>query len=158
MSRGLVLAEELHIVNLIPAIDISAGKTGDVFSMKNFRKASIIVTVGVSAAAFTKILINACDDFAGTNPVAQPFSLYKEETSLGDTLTAREAVAAAGYTPSANDNIMYVIELDSMDLPDDKPFVQLSLTSVTQSVIASAIAILSGARYVGAGIPLTAII
>lgn len=157
MSRGLTIAEELHIVNLIPPIDLTGGKAGDVFSMKNFRRASIIITIGVSAAAFTKILLNACDDFAGTNPVAQPFTLYKEETSLGDTLSGKEAVLATGYTPSANDGIMYVIELDAGALPDDKPFVQLSLTNTANAVIGSAIAILSGARYVGANIALTAI-
>lgn len=157
MSRGLVLSEEAHFVNLIPAIDITGGVAGDIFSMKNFRKACIVISVGVSAAAWTKIIVNACDDFAGNNPVAIPYSLYPEETALGDTLGARESVLAAGRTPSANNTIFYTIELDAAQLPDDKPFVQLSLTNGVNSVIVSAIAILSGARFVGANIALTAI-
>lgn len=157
MSRGLVIAEEGHVVNLIPAINITGGKTGDVFSMAKFRRASIIISVGVSAAAFTKIIVNACSNAAGDNAEAIPYSLYSEETAAGDTLGAREAVLAAGKTPSANDGIMYVIELDAMQLPDGKPWVQLSLTNGTNSVIASAIAILSGQRYTGAAIDQTAI-
>jgi hypothetical protein len=62
-------------------------------------------------------------------------------------LGARTAVAAAGYTPTANDGVFYVIEIDGNELPDGSPYVQLSLTNGTNSVIGSAVAILSGARY-----------
>lgn len=145
--RGINIAEMGHIVNILPAVDITGGVTGDVFSMKNYGHASIVVQVGVSAAAFTKIIVNECSNFAGDNAVAIPFRLYSEETDAGDTLGAGEEVAAAGKTPSANNNIMYVIELDAAALSEGKHFVQLSLTNGSNSVIASAIAILTGARY-----------
>lgn len=147
--KGIVLAEVGHLVNILPAVDITGGKTGDRFTMKNHGHATIIVQVGASAAAFTKIIVNACDAATGGTPEAIPFRLAKEETSLGDTLSAFEDVTAAGYTPSANDNIFYVIELDASELPDGKPWVELSLTNTSNSVIASAIAILTGARYQG---------
>ncbi len=147
MSKGLVIAEIGHIVNIIPPIDITGGVTGDVFSMRNHAHATIVVQIGVSAAAFTKIIVNECSNFAGDNAVAIAHSIYKCETALADVLGARTAVAAAGTTPSANDNIMYVIELDAAQLSPDKPCVQLSLTNGANSVIASAIAILSGARF-----------
>ena len=101
----------------------------------------------MSAAAFTKIIVNSCDDIAAANAAAMAFFVYKEETDAGDTLGARTAVLAAGVTPSANDNIMYVIEMDAAELPQTQQYVQLSLTNTTNSVIASALAILSGARY-----------
>jgi hypothetical protein len=143
------VAEMGHIVNLIPPIDITGGKTGDIFSMANYSHATIIVQIGVSAAAFTKILLNECSDFAGSGAAAIPFSVYKAETALSDTLGARVDTAATGVTPSANDNIFYVIELDAAALSEGMQFVQLSLTNGTNSVIASAIAILSGSRYAG---------
>ena len=146
---GFNIAEMGHIVNILPPVDITGGVTGDVFSMANHSHATIIVQVGVSAAAFTKIIVNECTDFAATGVTAIAYSVYKEETAAGDTLGARTAVLAAGLTPSANDNIFYVIELDAAELSDGYNFVQLSLTNGVNSVIASAVAILSGARYAG---------
>lgn len=147
--RGIALAEVGHIVNILPPVDISAGKTGDVFTMEAHSHATIIIQIGVSAGAFTKILLYECTSFAAAGATAIGFSVYKEETAAGDTLGARTAVTSAGLTPSANDNIMYVIELDAAELSDGYQYVQLSLTSTTQSIIASAVAILTGARYGG---------
>jgi hypothetical protein len=147
--QGFNIAEMGHIVNILPPIDITGGKNGDVFDMKNYAHATIIIQVGVSAAAFTKIILNECTSLAAANATAIAHSVYKEETALGDTLGARTAVAAAGTTPSANDNIFYVIELDASELSDGYNFVELSLTNSANSVIGSAVAILSGARYAG---------
>ena len=149
MAKGFYTAQDGHVVNILPPIDITGGKTGAAFSMKNHAHASILVQVGVSAAAFTKILVNACTDSSGDNPTAIPFDLYKCETSSTDVLSARTSVTAAGYTPSGNDAIFYVIELDAAQLPQGSSYVQLQLTNGVNSVIASAVAILSGARYAG---------
>lgn len=147
MSKGIVLAEVGHIVNLVPPIDITGGVFGDVFHMGKYAHATIIVQIGVSAAAFTKIIVNECTDFAAAGATAIAHTIYKEETDAGDTLGARTAVAAAGTTPSANNNIMYVIEIDAAQLSAGYGYVQLSLTNGANSVIASAVAILSGLRY-----------
>lgn len=146
---GINVAEMGHVVNILPPVDISGGKTGDVFSMENYSHATIIVQVGVSAAAFTKILVNECTAFAGTNATAIAYNYYKEETASGDTLSAKTAATTAGVTPTANDNVFYVIEIDASELSDGYNFVQLQLTNGTNSVIASAVAILSGSRYAG---------
>ena len=146
--QGFNIAEQGHVVNILPPVDINGGANGDIFSMRNYGHVTIIVQVGVSAAAFTKIIVNECSDFAGSNAVAIAHRLYSEETAAGDTLGPAEAIAAAGKTPSANDNIFYVIEVDARELSDGKQFVQLSLTNASgNSVIASAVAILSGARH-----------
>lgn len=145
--KGFVLAEQGHLVQALAPVDITGGKTGQAFSMKKYQHASIVVAVGVSAAAFTKILVNQCDDKDGTNPVAIAFNVYKAETASGDVLGARTAVAATGLTPSANDGIFYVIELDANELSDGKPYVQVELTNGTNSVIAAVLVVLSGARY-----------
>jgi hypothetical protein len=152
--KGLVVAEQGHVVQVLAPVDITGGKVCQAFKMAKYQHATIIVEIGVSAAAFTKIIVSAGTATAAVGtPVAGataiPFAIYKQETAgeANDVLGARTAVAAAGYTPSANDGIFYVIEIDGNELPDGSPYVQLSLTNGSNSVIASAIAILTGARF-----------
>jgi hypothetical protein len=152
--KGSVLAEQAHVVNILPPVDITGGKTCQAFKMAKYQHATIIVQVGVSAAAFTALIVSAGSATAAVGAtvagaVALPFSVYKQETAGADhdVLGARTAVLAAGLAPSAADGIFYVIELDGSELPDGLPYVQVSMTNGTNSVIASAVAILSGARY-----------
>jgi hypothetical protein len=147
--KGFVLAEEGHVVQAVAPVDITGGVTGQAFSMKNHQHASILVLVGVSAAAFTKLIVNACTAADGSNPTAIPFNIYKQETAGAshDVLGLRTAVSAAGYTPSAADGIFYVIELDANELPDGSPYVQVQMTNGTNSVIGAVAAMLSGSRF-----------
>lgn len=145
--QGITIAEQGHFVNALPPQDISGGVTADVFSMENYGHASIIVAIGTSAAAFTKIIVNECTDFAGSNATAIAFNYYEETTAAGDTLSAKNSATTAGVTPSANDSIFYVIELDARELSDGYGFVQVQLTNGTNSVIASVGVVLSGSRY-----------
>lgn len=152
--KGFVVSEQGHVVQLLAPVDITGGKVAQAFSMKEYQHASILIMAGVSAAAFTKIIVSACTATGavgtpGAGATAIPFSIYKQETAgeAHDVLGARTAVTSAGYTPSANDGIFYVIEIDANELPDGSPYVQLSLTNTSNSVIASAVAVLSGARF-----------
>jgi len=155
---GFNVSEAGHVVNILPPVDVTGGKTAQAFSMAGYKHASIIIQIGVSAAAFTKILLNLCSSAAGAGATAIPFSIYKQETAGAgqDVLGARTAVTAAGYTPSANDNIFYVIEIDANELEaagvglgesGDDAYLQLQFTNGANSVIASAVAVLSGARF-----------
>ena len=147
--KGFVVAEMGHVVQLVAPVDITGGVTAQRFNMKNYQHATIIVQGGVSAAAFTKIILKACQDASGTGAAAIAFNVYKQETAgaANDVLSARTPVTSAGLTPSAADGIFYVIELDANELPDGSPWVEVDLTNGANSVIASAVAILSGARY-----------
>lgn len=152
--KGFVVAEQGHVVNILPPVDITGGAKAQAFSMANYQHATIVVQIGVSSAAFTKIFVKYGSataavgaDVAGSTAMA--FNIYVQETAGADkdTLGARTLVAATGQTPAATDGIMYVIELDASELPDGFPYVQLVMTNGTNSVIASAIAILSGSRF-----------
>lgn len=146
--QGINIAEQCHVVNVLPPIDISGGKDGDRFSMENYGHATIIIQVGVSAAAWTAVTVKECNAASGGTANAIGFSYYAETTDSGDTLGARTTVAATGITsPSANNNIMYVIEIDASQLTDGYQWIELNLTNGSNSVIASAVAILSGSRY-----------
>ena len=141
------IAEQGHFVNVWSPADVTGGVTGDRFTMENYKHATVYIVIGASAGAPTKILVKNCTAFSGGTATAIAFSIYKEETAAGDTLGARTAVLAAGTTPSANDNIFYVIELDAAELSDGYPFVEISMTNAAQEVFSSCVAILTGARY-----------
>ncbi len=146
-AHGFNIAEEGHVILAMPPIDITGGVLSDVWSMAEADHCSIIISVGVSAAAFTAIIVQECDDFTPSNSTAIPFALYPEETALGDTLAAREAVLAAGRTPNAADQIHYVIEIDAAELTAGFPNLRVSLTNGANAVLASVLVILSGMRY-----------
>jgi len=147
--KGFVTSEMGHVVNILAPVDITGGKTAQAFAVKNYQHVSIILQIGVSAAAFTAILVNQCTAANGTGAAAIPFFIYKQETAGAgnDVLSARTAVTSARFAPSANDGIFYVIEIDASELSDGFPYIQLQLTNGANSVIASAVAVLSGARF-----------
>jgi hypothetical protein len=149
MSEGFAPAQAGHVVNILAPVDITGGKTAQAFSMKNYAHATILLLIGVAAAAFTKILVNKCTDAAGDGATAIPFNLYTQESPgvSHDVLSARTPVTAAGYTPANASGIFYVIEIDAKELDQTHSYVQLQLTNGVNSVIAGAAAVLSGARF-----------
>jgi hypothetical protein len=152
MSR-FIAAEMGHVVNILPPIDVdTAGGVAktQIFSMKNYQHATIIIQCGVTDADGGNITVEECDDFTPTNDTAIDFYYYAETTDAGDTLGARtKAEAATGIDVSANNNIMYVIEIDAAELTEGYPCIELKWSNPGGSTIASAVAILSGARYAG---------
>lgn len=144
--QGTNIAEQMHVVNILPPVDINGGASSDVFSLENYGHATIIVQMGVTGAAVT-VTVEECDDFVPTNDTAIAFNVYKEETAAGDTLGAKVVATASGFVASTNNSIFYVIEIDGSELTDgfNKLIVKFSDGSAT--TIASAVAILSGARY-----------
>lgn len=149
--KRFYLAQEGHVVNALPPIDVSGGATSDAFKMTNHSHASILVATGVSAAALTSITVEACSAADGSGNEAIAFDYFAETTAAGDTLGAKTSATTSGITsPTANDNTMYVIEIDAAELPQDKPWVRVVLTNASgNSVICTVQAILSGSRYSG---------
>ena len=152
---GVNLAEEGHIVNILAPVDINGGKSCDVFSMANYSHATIILQLGVTGGT-SVVTLEECDNFDPTTDTAIAFNYYIETTAAGDTLAARTAVTSSGFTTSANDGITYVIEVDADELSEGYPCLQLELATPGASVIASAVAILTGG--IKGGITPTAII
>jgi hypothetical protein len=149
-AKGFYSAQEGHWVPLTYPVDFTGGKTSPAVSLKLWDHASIFLAIGISAAAATKITVNACTDYTGANPVAIPFDLFAGETTNVDQLGPRLPQTAAGYTPSANDEIYYVIELDAEQVAQvgaGYAYFQLVVTNGANSVIASAVALLSKGRY-----------
>lgn len=149
--KGINIAEMCHVVNILPPIDVDTASglaASEIFSMKNYAHATIIIQCGVTDADGGNITVEECDGFAGANDTAIDFYYYAETTALGDTLGARtKAAAATGIDVSANDNIFYVIEIDASELTEDYGFLCIKWSNPGGSTIASAVAILSGSRY-----------
>lgn len=146
MSLGFYSAQAGHWVPLIGPIDETGGKTSHAFSMGMWPHASILIAIGVSAAAPGAIILNACSDAAGDGATAIPFNVFKCETANSDVLGAKVVCTASGFTPPATDNIFYVIEIDAQALPQGLPYLQLAEADATNSVINCAFALLSGGR------------
>jgi hypothetical protein len=148
--RGFYVAQEGHTVNLIPPVDVNGGVTSGVFSMKNWAHASILLQLGVTASAPTKVSLLSSDNQSPESTTAIPFDVYKCETAYnaanGDVLGAKvSCTAAAGFVPSATDNIFYRIEIDAASLPDGQPYVKLVIAAGA-SAIAAANVTLTGGR------------
>lgn len=147
---GTTIAEQFHVVNILPPVSITGAVTSDVFSMKNYSHCTIIVQAGVTNADAGFVTIEECDDFVPTTDTAIAFSYYAEETAAGDTLGARTAaVAATGIDISANDSIFYVIEIEASQLSAGFPNLYLKWSAPGGATLVSAVAILSGAKYGG---------
>jgi hypothetical protein len=160
MSKGFYIAEDAHVVNVLPPVDITGGTTSQAVKMANHGHVTFLLQIGVSAAAPGAVTVQAGTATAavGSNvagAAAIPFNVYKQETAgaANDVLGTKVAATTAGFTPAATDGIFYVIEVDADNLPSGSPYVQLALANATNSVIASAVAILSGARYAEASSP-----
>lgn len=151
--RGTYLAQQAHIASVLAPVDITGGKTGRYMSLAAYEHITFIIPVGVSAAAWTKIIVNGATSAAGAGATAIAFDLFAAETTVVDLLGTKQRVAAAGFTPSAVDDIFYVIEVDAADvmgqLGETFKYVTVQLTNGANSVIAAVVAVLTGARYGG---------
>jgi len=147
--KGINLAEQCHVVNILPPQSISGAVTSDVFSLKNHQHATIIVTAGATNADAGNITLEECDDFTPTNDTAIGFSYYKEETAAGDTLSAKQVATATGIDVSGNDNITYVIEVDAAELSEGFKNLILKWSAPGGATLVSAVAVLSGSRFAG---------
>lgn len=148
-AKGIVIAEECHVVNILPPQDVQAGVSSDVFSMKDHSHCTIIVQAGSTDADAGNVTVEQCDDFTPTtHPDLASFAYYAETTAAGDTLAARASGAAIDV--SANDNVMYVIEIDAAELTvGTYSKLRISWSACGGATLGSAVAILSGSRYAG---------
>ena len=146
--KGFVLAEQGHVVNIIPPIDLNAAAvTSDYFSLAEYGHLSIVINLGVVGAATTFTVFES-DDNAGSSETAIGFSYYEEQTVAGDTFSTRTSATASGFaTHASNNSQTFIIELDASELTEGFPYLALKATDPGATTIGGAIAVLSGSRY-----------
>ena len=146
-AKGFTVAEQGHVVNALPPLDIdAAAQTSDAFSMAEYSHASIILQLGVTGAAAT-VTVKESTDNAGSGATAIAFDYYGETTAAGDTLGARTAATSSGFATSTNDSVFYVIELNAEDLSDGSEWVTIHTSDPGAATFGSIVVILSGSRY-----------
>ena len=160
--QGFNVAEAGHVVQVLPPISISGGKTGTRFKMHNAGHVSILVMIGAMAAVPTAMFVKVCKDSSGTGATAIPFRYYKSKSN-GATVdqTSPPLVAAAtGITAfDAAPNQFYLIEIDAAEIDStgdasqttDFPWIEWSITDGGNVTIMSVAAILSAQRYQSQG-------
>jgi hypothetical protein len=156
--NGIALSEVGHVVNILPPSSIINGTTSalvELFTLKNWAHATVIIQFGTTANPATALTIYECEDAAATGPHALPCHIQACGTAfnaaLGD-ITPAMALDADGIVanPGGTDNTYYVIEIDSTMLRASHPWIQVLLTAGADAILCSAVAILTGGRYEGA--------
>lgn len=143
-----VMAEQNHIIPILPPQDINGGKNTDVFSMKDASHVTIIIKMGSTGASST-ITVEECSNFTPSAYTAIAFKYAACTTDSSDVLGSLTDVANTGFASSTNDNIFYVIEIDSEQLSDGYPNLRVCFSNPSASVLTDVTAILSGLSYAG---------
>lgn len=154
-----------HIVNgIVPKADAFAtAATTDFVSLSEYGKAVFIIHTGnaTGGTANGTVTLVASASAAGTSTTALAFK-YRvcASSTTVDTWGALTDATSSGFSMTAGDNYIYVVEITADDLVaqiDGKPFVGLTVTeSNSDPIDAAVLIILDEARYCGA-VPLTAI-
>jgi hypothetical protein len=148
--NGFNIAEAGHVVPLILPKNVTGGATAQAFSMKNADHASIIIIVGALAAQLVAVTLNQCTNASGAGAVAIPFRYYQQSTAgAGNDVfdTGPVAVTATGFTPPNTPNVVYSIEIDSSELADGSPYLQLVVANGANADFVSVVAIQSAVRH-----------
>ena len=144
MSKGFVVAEQGHIVSIVPPATYAVAGTGDTILMEGWGHASFLLSFGTGTAG-TTVTVGECTGFGGTGRTAVTFRSAQEATHLGDTLDAALSWAST-LTIAAGTGCFAVIELDADELSDGYPYVQVNFTDPATRPV-SGVAVLSGGRY-----------
>lgn len=146
MSKGFVVAEEGHVVQVFKPASLAAAGTGDTISMENWGHITYIVNCGIGSGL--TLTVGECTAFTGSGRTAVTFRSAQEATGPGDVLDAALAwastVTIAGTTAATGGTV--VIEIDGDELSDGYQFIQLNTDAVGAKIL-GAVAVLSGGRY-----------
>ena len=141
---------------LVEALKPQAGAalTGDYVSLKNYKKAYVVVHVNQANAAQVAITIEKATDVggSGTTPITAVVPIWANEDAVtSDELAAQ--TAAVGFTTSAatKDKIV-VFEIDAAALAAYQA-ITVKTAASNAANITSALYLLVGARYQGATPP-----
>lgn len=127
---------ERHIVKGLDAVaDAFAGTVySDAVKMGAYAAARFIVHKGVGTTGTSTLTLEACDDAAGNNPVAIPFS-YQVYAAADDVPADVVNATAAGFATTAGSSHLYVLEAESQRMPAAKPWLRLKAVEVVNDPV-----------------------
>lgn len=146
------LVDEIHAAIVLPPVaDALAGTIHTTpIRLGPYAFAHFLLAAGVGNTGTSQITVEACDDAAGNNPVAIPFTHNYQAAGANsnDTWQGYVQDAAVGFLTPAGSHRLFAISVDARYLPEGKPFVRLTGVEQTASAVAAAvIALLSNARF-----------
>lgn len=150
--NGLFI-ENFHIVAaLSPSSDVyNTNPATDIVNMENYQKAVFVLhqKKGTTTTGTATIKAEASNNALGSSVTNIAFKYAKKATGASDTMgSPTTAVAADGFTTTANEDTIYVIEIDARDLPSGKPYVRLTFLEVVNApVLGGVMCFLAGGRY-----------
>lgn len=153
-----------HVVNgIVPKADAFATSgTTDFVNLAEYRSATFLVHTGnaTSGTANGAVTVVASASAAGTSTTALAFK-YRvcASSTTVDTWGALTDATSSGFSMTAGDNYMYLVEITADDLVaqiDGKPFVALTVTESSNDPIDASVSIFLEPRYPQA-VPMTAI-
>lgn len=148
---------ERHIVQGIPPVaDAFSGTVySDVVKVKDYHAVRFILQKGVGTTGTSTLTVEACDDAAGNNPVAIPFT-YQKYDNADDVPDDVQQATTAGFTTTAGSNHLYVIEAETQRM-GAKKWLRLKAVEVVDAAVLGGVLIeLLKPRY-AAHVPPTAI-
>lgn len=147
-----MLAENFKIVPIMNTADFSTGLAGDSINMKNYHRATFIVTLGaVAGASLVLQLYSGATDGARTTALAYKYA--HGGAAIGsancDVLEDWTTAATTGWAigDASHDNFMCVIEIEAAEMGDGHNWLTIYPNGGT-SGIAHIVAILEP-RYMG---------
>jgi Tfp pilus assembly protein PilW len=124
-------AQDIHIVPVYFGADKASGVIADFINMKLFHKVEFILGFGTQGTADYEFQVVASAAQAGSSGSDIDFKYRKTAAAGTDTMGDVTAVTAGSTVTAAyaTDSTMYwVIDVDSSDLTDAKPYVGIELT------------------------------
>ena len=144
-AKGIVIAEQGHIAQMIIPQTVTSPATSEVINMGEWGHATILVHGGAGSAL--TITVSDASSFAAAGASRIVYRYAKEDTAAGDVLDAALAWAGtAGVAIGSGTGVYMVIEIDADELRDGFPYLQINLGAASSKII-SAAAILSGGRF-----------
>lgn len=159
------ILDKMHLVNgLVPAADrfATSGVT-DRINMSEYRWIAFIIHTGnaTGGTANGTVTLNAYAAASGGSGTALTFKYRSSASSTTvDTWGSMTSATTSGFSMTAGDNYIYVVMLTADDLVgqvDGKPFVELTVTEVTNDPIDAGVLVLLGEPRYGTQVPVTAI-
>lgn len=148
--------QNVKIVELLAPATDAAGRNSDILSLKNYRKATIVVHITQGNAATVALTPYQCTDVSGTGAKVVPaVPIWSNlDTATSDAMVKR--TDAANYTTDAAvKNKVVVFQLDSSELDADGGFDCFYISTGASNVanITQAMAYLEEPRFAQASLP-----
>lgn len=146
------------VTGLSPSADVIAGGVAsDVVLARNYEKVIFLLSLksGGTNTGVGAITVQATAANTTGSPTAVAFK-YSKLTAGTDGQGSLTAATSAGISNTANEDAVFIIEVDPRDLPDDKPYVHLAVAeSVNDPLLGSCIIICHNSEL---GLPMPAVL